>query len=483
MRPRKIKLRKPIKGTSPRGVPQKDAPQKDSSPTDAPRKAAPRNPRNAPQRKNKEIAGLPARRIALAILIEVLEKKQQLDLVLAASRNLAALEKSDRAFVRLLVATVLRRKGQIDDLIKSCLDKPIPEDAPALRHVLRLGIAQLLFVKTPSYAAINTSVELTKIHKLPGFSGLVNAVLRRLMGDGNVKIEAQDAARLNAPPWLWDSWVKTYGSDVASAIAEAHLNEAPLDISVKSDIEGWAEKLGATLLPTGTLRRRAGGMVEELSGFDKGEWWVQDAAAALPVKIMGDVKDVEVLDLCAAPGGKLMQLIAAGAKATAVDLSSKRIQTLQENLNRVGMTAELVSADAAEFAPGKKFAKILLDAPCSATGTIRRHPDIGWLKSKEDVLRLQAAQKRIAENAVRLLSPGGTLVYAVCSLEAEEGPEVIAHILQQFPEMRRLPVKPSEIADLGDLVTADGDIRTLPCDLSALGGMDGFYIARLQRLP
>jgi 16S rRNA (cytosine967-C5)-methyltransferase len=345
--------------------------------------------------------------------------------------------------------------------------------------VLRLGAAQLMFLGTPPHAAVDTSVRLVEEVGLPHLKGLTNAVLRRISRDGDALLVDRDPARLNTPRWLWESWIHAYGEDATRAIASAHLHEAPLDITVRRDTEFWAAQLEAEKLPTGTLRRKGGGHIAELPGFAQGTWWVQDAAAALPARLLGNVTDKRVADLCAAPGGKTMQLCAAGAQVTAVDISARRMTRLGENLARAGLSAELVTADASKWTPPEKFDAILLDAPCSGTGTLRRHPDIAWLKDEEDVARLTVTQDRLLMRALDLLKPGGTLVYAVCSLQEDEGVERINALLVRNPQLKRVRVTPAELPGLEDAITPRGDVRTLPFMWSDRGGLDGFYVARL----
>ena len=415
-------------------------------------------------------APLVARRVALDVLAACLDKHQALDDALARHPGLVALEPRDRAFVRLLLATTLRRLGEIDAVLAALIERPLEGTNAAGRQVLRLGAAQLMFLGTPAHAAVDTSVRLAEAIRLPHLKGLANAVLRRVANDGATLIGERDAARLNTPEWLWESWRESYGEETTRAIANAHLCEAPLDLSVKQDAAAWAERLDAELLPTGTLRRKAGGNVTELPGFAEGAWWVQDAAAALPVRLLGDVSGKRVADLCAAPGGKTLQLAAAGARVTAVDISARRVARLEDNLKRAGLAAELVVTDASKWTPDEKFDAVLLDAPCSGTGTLRRHPDIAWLKSQDDVDRLALAQDRLLANAVKLLRPGGTLVYAVCSLQEEEGlPRIAA------TKLHRGAVQATEIPGLEAAITPDGDVRTLPTM-----GVDGFFVARLS---
>jgi len=422
-----------------------------------------------------------ARSVAASLLDAVLNHRRLLDDCFDADPAVAGLAERDRAFARLLAATTLRRLGQIDALIAACLDKKLPTKASGALHALRLGVCQLLFLDTAPHAAISTSVELLKHGPLAGYAGLVNAVLRRLDREGRTLVAGQDAARLNTPDWMWMSWTRAYGETTAREIATAHLSEAPTDIWVAGDPAIWAERLGAELLPTGSLRRRSPGEITGLPGFAEGAWWIQDAAAALPARLLGPVEGRRVVDLCAAPGGKALQLAAGGARVTAVDRSAKRLGRLVANLARLGLTAEIVEADATLWRPEQTFDAVLLDAPCSATGTLRRHPDGLWLKSPADVTKMAALQGRLLAAAAALLEPGGTLVYCVCSLEPEEGIAQVEALLETAPLARR-PIWPDEVGGLGELITPDGDLRTLPCHLAERGGIDAFFAARLIRL-
>lgn len=426
-------------------------------------------------------APLAARVIALDILRAVLRKSTPLDDAFDAHPTLGDLEPRDRGFVRMLVSTVLRRLGQIDALIFACLKEPgLPK--AVVHDVLRLGAAQLVFLGTPAHAAVDTTVELAVASEAPQYKGLINAVMRRLAREGADLAKAQDAGRLNAPDWLWLSWRLAYGTGRARGIVDAHLHEAPLDITVKSDPQGWAERLEATVLPTGTLRRAAGGSVTELPGFGEGAWWVQDLAASLPVKLMGDLRAKRVYDLCAAPGGKTAQLCAAGAEVVAVDRSAKRLERVRDNLTRLDLTADLLAADAATWNPGEPADAVLLDAPCTATGAIRRHPDVQRLKSAEDVAKLAKAQGRLLAHAVDLLKPGGLLVYCTCSLQPEEGEAQIERLLSRDRRVERVPVTPAELDGFAAPITERGEVRSLPGMLADQGGIDGFFVARLRRL-
>ena len=425
-------------------------------------------------------ASLASRHAALDVLVACLDKGQPLDDALARHRGFAALDPRDRAFVRLLLATTLRRLGEIDSVLGALIKRPLDGANAPGRQVLRLGAAQLLFLGTPAHAAVDTSVRLVVDAGLPHLRGLANAVLRRVAREGVAFLGDRDPARLNTPQWLWQSWLDAYGEEATRAIAAGHLVEAPLDLTPRANAEFWAGRLDGELLATGTIRRAAGGIVTELPGFAEGAWWVQDAAATLPARLLGDVSGKRVADLCAAPGGKTMQLCAAGAQVTAVDISGRRMARLAENLARAGLSAELVTADAGKWAPAEKFDAILLDAPCSGTGTLRRHPDIAWLKDEEDIGRLTLAQDRLLLHAVELLKPGGTLVYAVCSLQEDEGPVRIEALLHRAKDLRRLPVDATELPGLADAIVPSGDVRTLPSMWPGRGGMDGFYIARIS---
>jgi 16S rRNA (cytosine967-C5)-methyltransferase len=447
--------------------------------TDAP----PSGPANA---RPTDARATDARAVAVALLRAVLRRNLPLDDALAGNPGFAALSQRDRAFARLITATTLRRLGQIDALIAGCLDSALPGEASRVEDILRIGTAQLAFLGTPAHAAVDRTVALVQGRRIARYRALVNAVLRRLAREAPDLVAEHDAARLNTPDWLWLAWSETHGEDTCRRIAECHLGEAPLDITVKGDAAAWAERLEAEQLPTGTLRRAAGGRIEDLAGYDEGQWWIQDAAAALPASVLmaafaDGLAGRHVADLCAAPGGKTAQLAAAGARVSAVDTSAARIGRLGGNLARLGLEAALVVADATTWQAEQPFDAVLLDAPCSGTGTIRRHPDIARLKSPGDVARLAALQRRLLDAAGEMVAPGGVLVYAVCSLQPEEGAAQIAAFLERGAPFARRPIAAAEIGGLDEAVTPSGDLMTLPCHLATRGGLDGFYIARLTR--
>lgn len=399
-------------------------------------------------------------------------------------QHVSGLEPRNRAFVRLLVATTLRRLGQIDAVLGTFINRAPPE---RVTDLLRLGAAQLLFMDTPAYAAVGTTVALTKQGASAPQAGMVNAVLRRVSEKGAAMVAAQDAAKLNTPSWLWTAWVAAYGEPAARATAEAHLQEAALDLSLKTpaDSADWATRLGATALPTGSLRRTGGGRIVELDGFAEGAWWVQDAAAALPAKILlhalGDAAGKTVIDLCAAPGGKTAQLAAAGCAVTAVDTVADRLSLLRENLTRLKMSANVVRADVRGWRPDGLADGVLLDAPCSATGTIRRHPDLSHLKRPTDPARFATLQTELLAAAAQMVKPGGYVLYSVCSLQPEERKAVVAAVIEQGAPLSPVKIPTEAVGGESQFVTATGELRTLPSQWSELGGLDGFYGALFQR--
>jgi len=437
------------------------------------------------------VPGLAARRIAADILDGVLHKHRTLDDQLdgaGAHPGLKSLADRDRALMRRLVATILRRLGTLGHLLSRLLDRGIPTDAPRAQSALLIGAAQILWMDVPDHAAVDLSVRLVQSDRRAAkYAGLVNAVLRRCAREAQPLIDEVKAQTLDIPPWLLARWIGAYGESTAREMALAIGHEPSLDLTVKSDAQQWATRLHGETLPTGTVRTLLQGSVTMLPGFTEGHWWVQDAAAALPARLFGDVSGKAILDLCAAPGGKTAQLAQAGARVTAVDRSPARMARLRDNLARLALQADEVVTDATEWAGSGNggFDGVLVDAPCTSTGTIRRHPDVAWLRQEGDIAALATLQKRLLQRAVALLKPGGTLVYCTCSLEPEEGEQAVASLLATEPAMRRAPVDAGEVAGLSDIITAKGDLRTLPCHLAhddpRLGGLDGFYAARLVK--
>ena len=404
----------------------------------------------------------PTREAAYALLTAVFERRRTLEDALNA---LPAMDARDRSAGHRLAAAVLRRAGTLDAVLEPLMRKAPPDP---VRNVLRIGAAGLLLLEMPPHAAVGTAVALARTVGLAPFSGLVNAVLRKVATGGAAVLETLDSPRLDTPPWLWTSW----GAG-ARVIAEAHQHEAPLDLTLAPGI-GVPE--GAVLLPTGSVRYPAGTHVGAIPGFAEGGLWVQDAAAALPAMLLAPRPGERIADLCVAPGGKTAQLAAAGAQVTAVERDPARLGRLAENLTRWGLTVELVLANVLDWTPPALFDAVLLDAPCSATGTIRRHPDVPHLKRPRDIKSLSEAQDNLIAAAARLLRPGGRLIYAVCSLQPEEGAPRLASA-----NLRVTPIQPKELPGLPEAITADGFLRTHPGMWADRGGMDGFFAARLLR--
>ncbi len=429
--------------------------------------------------------GVAARAAASRLLRGVTVERKSLDALLDTERSFLALPPRDRAFARAIVGTALRRGGQIADALGRLIVKPLPKRAGRLRQIIEIAAAQILFLDVPAFAAVATAMDDAETdHEARHFKPLVNASLRRLVDNRDAFLADQDAARLNAPPWLWDRWRATYGEAATRAIAAAHALEPSLDLTTKGDPAALAAALGAIVLRTGTVRLVASGPIEDLAGYAEGDWWVQDAAAALPARLLGDVAGKRVADLCAAPGGKTAALAAAGAKVTALDISPDRLRRVASNLARLKLGAELVAADLLKWQPPEPFDAVLLDAPCTATGTIRRHPDIPYLKRPEDVAPLAATQARMIDRAVAMLKPGGTLVYCTCSLEPEEGEDQLARAIHRH-SLQIMPVEAAEIGGLAEALTPAGAVRTLPSYLPnpepRLSGLDGFFIARMRK--
>lgn len=408
----------------------------------------------------------PTRNAAFDLLTTILDRHRPLE---EALEELSGLEARDRAAGHRLAACVLRRMGSLDAVLEPFLKKqpPVP-----VAHILRIGAAGLLLLDTPAHAAVATSVELVRARGLAPFAGLVNAVLRRVAEVGPAVLEGLDGPRLDTPSWLWASW----GSQ-ARAIAQAHLVEAPLDLSLCS---GAIPPEGSELLPTGGVRMPFGTRVTELDGFERGDFWVQDAAASLPARLLNAQPDERIADLCAAPGGKTAQLACTGAQITAIEQHPGRMARLRENLARLHLDVETIQADAGEWTPPALFDAVLLDAACSSTGTIRRHPDVAHLKRPRDIQALVVQQDRLLEAASRMLRPGGRLIYAVCSLQPEEGAARAEAAIRRL-NLRPAPFTANELACLPEALTSNGYVRTIPALWLERGGMDGFFIARMIR--
>ena len=418
--------------------------------------------------------GLPARRTAHHLLMQV-SAEGRLMAELIAGGALARLESEDRARAQRLATDALRGLDRADRMLKPYLKKTPPDH---VMNALRLGVIELCNGEA-AHGVVNAYVEIVARNKrTQAMKGLTNAVLRKVAAEGPEGWNKRPIPL--TPGWLRQPLVAAWGREAVTGMEAAHFSGAPLDLSVKGDAAAMAETLGGTVLPTGSVRLRNAGQVSSLPGFAKGDWWVQDAAAAIPAKLLGPVKDLNVLDLCAAPGGKTMQLAAQGADVTAIDISEKRMERVGENLARVGLSAKCVVSDAFAFDQGG-FDAVLLDAPCSATGTIRRHPDLPYAKDGSEFGALIDQQEAMIDHALTLLKPGGRLVFCTCSLLPDEGEVQAEEALARHPgltidaeALRRDGINP-------DWITPEGGLRLRPDYWADYGGMDGFYMAVLRK--
>ena len=424
--------------------------------------------------------GLPSRRASLQLITSVLRRDMSLEDAAANSKLFTSLSVRDRAFAWRLTLSCLRHLGEIDKIIDYSLKRRLPKQSHRVHDLLRLGAAQLLFANTPPHAAVNSTVDLVD-HSIARYRDLVNAVLRRIVREGGEYIKTLDSFQLNTPPWLWDSWSRAYGTANARQIAAVHCSVPPLDITTKHTVSSGLT-VEARRMHKGSLRLPLDGPVTEIPGFLDGLWWVQDLAATFPVKMMGEVKQQRVIDLCAAPGGKAAQLCDSGAKVTSIDISEARLVTLKENLDRLSFAAEIVCADARVWRPKKRTKFVLLDAPCTGTGTIRRHPDILYRRTQKQVERSVQLLDQLLAAASEMLDIGGVLVFSTCSLQPEEGAQRVDSFLELQPGFVREPIGRYLPTGFAFLETKQGDLRTLPSYLSEAGGMDGFFAARLKRI-
>lgn len=434
--------------------------------------------------------GLQSRQAASKILAAVIERKTPLDGMLDqehGSPAYRALSDADRALVRAILNSALRHLPRIRAAIASLLQTPLPEGARALEHVLTVAATQILYLDVPDHSAVDLAVEQAQSDpRNRRFANLVNAVLRRLSREKQAILERVRSVPA-MPAWFHERLVAHYGREQADMISEAQLVPAAIDLTVKTDPASWAERLGGTVLPTGSVRlAEFSGSVPSLPGFAEGAWWVQDAAASIPARLFGGLAGKSVIDLCAAPGGKTAQLILAGARVTALDQSSSRLRRLRGNLERLGLEARMKEIDMAAFQPEELFDAALLDAPCSSTGTTRRHPDVLWTKGPEDVEKLARLQERLLRHALTVVKPGGLVVFSNCSLDSREGEEVVARVVADGL-CDRVPIAATDWPGLEEAITEAGEFRTTPAMLQLAppfaGGLDGFFAAVLRRKP
>jgi 16S rRNA (cytosine967-C5)-methyltransferase len=425
--------------------------------------------------------GTGARAAAHKALGETLRRKRPLDAALDDA--VIGLSSRDAGFARAIANETMRRFGQLDALVRVFVPKapPAHRAGPTL-EILLAGACELIFLDVPAHAAVDGANRLASADpKAVHFKPLINASLRRIAREGPAIVETQDAPRLNTPDWLWTRWCEAYGQETTRAIAHVHAQTPPLDLAFACGYSFRERGEKALELPGGGARIERAGSIEALRGFAEGAFWVQDFAASLPVRLLGDVQGQRVIDLCAAPGGKTAQLCTLGADVVAVDRDEARLALVSENLGRLRLRANLVSADVRDYKPEQPAPCVLLDSPCSATGTIRRHPELPWIKSAADIASCADTAQELLDAAAGMVASGGKLVFAVCSLEPEEGPEQIEYFLRHHAEIRRVPIAAPEIFGLAECIDGAGDFRTLPCHFAEKGGMDGFYAARLER--
>jgi 16S rRNA (cytosine967-C5)-methyltransferase len=439
-------------------------------------------------------AGWQSRLAAADLVLAATDGKVAFDIAMGASRTFDRLEGPDRGFARAMAGAALRGLGRIDWALGGMVQRPPADIEPPLRALLRVGAAQLWMLGVAEHAAVAATVEAARQWRdARRGGGLVNAVLRRAARER----DAWEGAPVTAvwPDWLAAKLKSAIGADRAHDMALAQLDEPPTDLTLRAGAEAamWAERLEADILPGGSLRLHGGGAIANLPGYAEGAWWVQDSAAALPARLLGDVRGRVVADLCAAPGGKAMQLAAMGAKLTAIDISPQRVARLRQNVERARLPMEIVEADARAWRPAEPLDAVLLDAPCSALGIIRRHPEGIWRRDPRDFVRFPAVQRALVDAAGEMLRPGGVLVYAVCTPTPEEGLEVIEGAIAGGG-WRRVAVASGEASGFETSLTMQGDVLTLtraqrdtkdaPSPESAIAslGGDAFFIARLERI-
>jgi 16S rRNA (cytosine967-C5)-methyltransferase len=432
----------------------------------------PRPPQNSPA-----TAGWQSRLAAGELVLAAMDGKRDFEVAMDQSRTFNRLEGPDRGFARAMAGAALRGLGRIDWALGGMVQRPLADIEPPLRALLRVGAAQHWMLGVAEHAAVSATVEAaSRWHEARRGGGLINAVLRRATRER----EAWDNAPVTSvwPDWLAAKMKSALGPDRADAMALAQLEEPPIDLTLRAgvDADTWAGRLEAEILPSGSLRLHGGGALASMPGYDEGAWWVQDSAAALPARLLGDVKGQAVADLCAAPGGKAMQLAAAGAKLSAIDLSRERIVRLRENAERARLPMDIVEADARTWRPAEPLDAVLLDAPCSALGIIRRHPEGVWRRDPRDFVRFPQIQRALVDAAAEMLRPGGRLIYAVCTPVPEEGRDVIEGALATG-DWKRSAITADEVPAFEAALTGEGDLLTV----TPASRADAFYIARLAR--
>lgn len=440
--------------------------------------------------KNPAKPGLAARQVATLLLTRVIDDQRNLDALCDSANGLGnylALEPRDRGLARAIAITALRHRNMIEYSLTAMMDRPPPKRARFLIHTLHAAAAQILFLGLPDSAAVDLAVSMIGDDKRTSrFRGMANAVLRRMVREKANLLAPGKKISSPFPQWFQKKLHKDHGREKTALIA-GHVTREPLiDITVKSAPEKWAERFGGYVLPNGSVRITSQEPIESLDGFDEGEWWVQDAAASIPAKLLNVAEGSTVLELCAAPGGKTAQLVHAGYDVTAVDISEKRLERLRQNLQRLELGATTIAADILTLHPEKQYDGVLLDAPCSSSGTIRRHPDVMWTKTAEDVRELAELQFKLFEKAGEFVKPGGIVVFSNCSIFKQEGEDLLARAVKTFEDLVLSPVLPNEVPGFETAINRQGALRTLPHHLPdmktpAHGGLDGFFACRFNK--
>ena len=423
--------------------------------------------------------GVDSRKKSSKILTDVLEKSFSFEDAFQKSINNTKykIRSEDKAFVYMLTSSVLRFLTQIDFTLDKLLKKSIKKLPDNPKMSLRIGLAQLFILKTPKHAAVSTSVDITKSK----WKGLVNAILRQIIREeNNYKKVFEDAPKL--PNWLLKRWKKNWPNDYLEIIECIQEINPHIDVAVKKDIKKWKNKLSADLLPNNILRLNQGGLINEKEGYDQGEWWIQDYSSQIAIKSFSIKKNEEILDLCAAPGGKTAQMLALGAKVLSIDQNKKRIAKFKENMNRLKFKTEIIETDILKFETKKRWNKILLDVPCSSTGIIRKNPDILYSKEEGVINNLISIQKELLQKSWSLLNTGGQLLYCNCSLETEEGELQIKKFLENNPDAKINKISSDGLDDINKSLKKEGWLRILPNDSKKVKNIDGFFIACLKKV-
>lgn len=433
------------------------------------------------QKNNINNEGTYTRKKAIEILIEILHNKKPLDnafeISIKKSSHFSKLTSEDKSFCRLLVSTTLRNLTSIDSLLKKFLSKPLDKTPLKVLMILRINIAQSFFLKTPDHAVVNTSVELCG----KKWKGLINGVSREILRNKTKANKYLDDSN-KVPNWLLNRWKKDWKKNYTNIISGHLVLNPPIDIHVKNNTDQWAKKLSGKKIGNNSIRLYRSGLISKLDGYEEGEWWVQDYSSQIPVALLNIKNKDEVLDLCAAPGGKTAQLISLGAKVTSVDDNKKRILRLEQNLKRLNYNASIKNEDIKNFSSDKSWSKIILDAPCSSTGTLRKNPEIMYQKKEEDIFSLAKLQSDLLDASWRLLKKDGILVYCTCSLEKEEGEYQIENFIKRKKDSILDKINTQEIDKKLKVSNKNKWLRIFPNSLDFEGGNDGFFIARIKKI-